>query len=137
MSSSVTTFSDLQQGVRDVVRVHSGLFLAQGALVTLLGVAAVIWPQISTLAVDAYVGWIFLFSGVAGLAMIFVAPNAAGFFWSLLTGALSLFVGVLLLWHPIQGIVSLTLVLVAFFIAEGLFQIASAFGYRSALPESW
>jgi uncharacterized membrane protein HdeD (DUF308 family) len=137
MSSPETTFTDMQQSIRDVVRVHSGLFLAQGIIITLLGVAAVIWPQISSLAVDVYVGWIFLFSGAVGLFMMFFAPNVAGFLWSLLTGALALFVGMLLLWHPVEGVVSLTLVLVAFFVVEGLFQIAAAFGYRSAFPDSW
>jgi uncharacterized membrane protein HdeD (DUF308 family) len=137
MTSSQTTVDDMQQGIREVVRVHSGVFLAQGIIITLLGLAAVIWPQISSVAVDLYVGWILLFSGVMGLAMMFFAPNVAGFLWSLLTGALALFAGVLLLWHPVEGVVSLTLVLVAFFIVEGLFQIAAAFGYRSAFPESW
>jgi len=137
MSSPETSFNDMPQGIRDVAQVHSGLFLAQGIIMTLLGVAAVIWPQISSLAADVYIGWIFLFSGAVGLVMMFFAPNVAGFLWSLLTGALALFVGVLLLWHPVEGVVSLTLVLVAFFIVEGLFQIAAAFGHRSAFPESW
>jgi uncharacterized membrane protein HdeD (DUF308 family) len=127
----------MQQEIRETVRVNSGLFLAQGIIITLLGIAAVIWPQFSSLAVDVYVGWIFLFSGVVGLAMMFFAPSVGGFLWMLLTGALALFAGVLLLWHPIEGVVSLTLVLVAFFIAEGLFQIAAAFGYRTAFPDSW
>lgn len=54
-----------------------------------------------------------------------------------MTGALSLFAGVLLLWHPVEGVVSLTLLLIAFFIAEGVFQMAAAFGYRHIFPESW
>ena len=136
MSSSQTTVYEMRTS-RDAVRLHSGLLLAQGIIMILLGVAAVIWPQISSLAVDLYIGWIFLFAGVVGLAMMFFAPNVAGFLWSLLTGALALFAGVLLLWHPVEGVVSLTLVLVAFFIAEGVFQIAMAFVYRSAFPESW
>jgi uncharacterized membrane protein HdeD (DUF308 family) len=127
----------MQQSVRDAVRQNSGLFLAQGIIMTLLGIVAVIWPQISTLAVEAYFGWVFLFSGVVGLVMMFSAPSAAAFLWSLLTGALALFAGVLLLWHPVEGVVSLTLVLIAFFIAEGVFQIAAAVGYRSAFPETW
>jgi uncharacterized membrane protein HdeD (DUF308 family) len=137
MASETTTVGDMQQSIREVVRTYSGAFLAQGILMTLLGVAAVVWPQVSSLAVDVYVGWVLLLSGIIGLAMMFLAPNAAGFLWSLLTGALALFAGVLLLWHPVQGVVSLTMVLIAFFVVEGLFQIAVAFAYRSALPESW
>jgi uncharacterized membrane protein HdeD (DUF308 family) len=131
------TTQSLHQAIRDTVRVHSGLFLAQGVITTLLGIAALIWPQFSTLAVELYVGWILLFSGVMGLVVMFFAPTVSGFLWTLLTAALSLFAGVLLLWHPVQGVVSLTLLLVAFFIAEGVFQIAAAISYRSVFPESW
>jgi uncharacterized membrane protein HdeD (DUF308 family) len=137
MTSADAKPGDTARAIRDSVRLHSGLFTAQGLIMLLLGIAAVIWPQISSLTVDVYVGWLFLLSGVVGLAMMFFAPNATGFLWSLLTGALALFAGVLLLWHPVEGVVSLTLVLVAFFIAEGVSQIAAAFVYRSAFPESW
>lgn len=137
MTSAYTRPADMAQAIKDSVRLHSGLFTAQGVIMVLLGIAAVIWPQISSLAVDVYVGWLFLFSGLVGIATMFFAPTAAGFLWSLLTGALALFAGVLLLWHPVEGVVSLTLVLVGFFIAEGVSQIAAAFAYRQAFPESW
>ena len=103
----------------------------------ILGVLAVIWPQISTIAVDVYVGWLFLLSGVVGLATMFLAQNVPAFLWSLLTAALSLFVGILLLWHPTEGAVSLTLVLIALFIVEGIFQIVASLSYRDVFPESW
>jgi len=106
-------------------------------IMMILGAVAIIWPQISTLAVEIYVGWIFLLSGIVGLVTMFLAPDVPAFLWSLLTAGLSLFVGVLLLWHPVEGAVSLTLILVAFFIVEGIFQIAAAIRYRDAFPDSW
>lgn len=137
MSTSDPTINDIQHSVRNAVRLHWHLFLAQGIIMTLLGVLAIIWPQLSTVAVDVYVGWLFLLSGAVGLVTIFFAPTVSAFFWSLFTAALSLFVGILLLWHPIEGAISLTLVLIAFFIAEGLFQIAASLSYREAFPNSW
>ena len=134
---ATTTVDDPHNSIRDTVRLHSGLFVAQGIIMTLLGIAAVVWPHISSVAVDFYVGWLFVFSGIMALGMMFFAPGASGFFWSLFTGALALFAGVLLLWHPVQGVATLTLVLVAFFIAEGVFQTAGAFAARSIFPESW
>jgi uncharacterized membrane protein HdeD (DUF308 family) len=68
---------------------------------------------------------------------MFMAPSASAFLWSLLTAALSLGAGILLLWHPVEGTVSLTLVLIAFFVAEGIFQIAAAISYRDAFRGSW
>jgi len=137
MSTSGPTINDVRRSVRDAVRLHWRLFLAQGIIMTVLGVLAVIWPQLSTIAVNVYVGWLFLLSGAVGLITMFFAPSASAFFWSLFTAALSLFVGILLLWHPVEGVVSLTLVLIAFFIAEGIFQIAGSLNYREAFPDSW
>jgi uncharacterized membrane protein HdeD (DUF308 family) len=111
--------------------------LAQGVIMLILGVLAVIWPGISTIAVDVYVGWLFLLSGIVGLFTMFFAQNVQAFLWMLLTAALSLFVGVILLWHPAEGAVSLTLVLTAFFIVEGIFQIAASLGYRDVFPDQW
>jgi uncharacterized membrane protein HdeD (DUF308 family) len=135
MSSAAT--HHLQRELRDSIHAYWVLFLIHGVLMTVLGVLAIIWPQISTVAVDLYVGWMFLFSGAVGLIFMFMAPTIPAFVWVLLTSALSLFVGVLLLWHPVEGAVSLTLVLIAFFIAEGVFQIAAAVANREALPGSW
>ena len=137
MSSSNLSISDMQHAVRDTVRHHWQLFLTQGVIMTVLGVLAVIWPQISTVAVDIYVGWLFLLSGVVGLATMFLAQDVQAFLWLLLTAALSLFVGIVLLWHPVEGAVSLTLVLIAFFIVEGIFQIAASISYRDVFPDSW
>jgi len=137
MASANPTLSDMQHAVRDTVRHHWQLFLTQGVIMTILGVLAVIWPQISTVAVDIYVGWLFLLSGVVGLATMFLAQDVQAFLWLLLTAALSLFVGIVLLWHPVEGAVSLTLVLIAFFIVEGIFQIAASISYRDVFPDSW
>ena len=43
----------------------------------------------------------------------------------------------LLLWHPVEGAVTLTLLLVGFFIVEGIFQIAGAIQHRDAFPGTW
>ena len=137
MNSSKPTPGEVQRALNETMRAYWVLFLVHGVIMMILGVLAVIWPQITTVAVDVYVGWMFLLSGIVGLVTMFLAPSIPAFLWSLLTAALSLIVGVLLLWHPIQGVVSLTLVLIAFFIVEGVFQIAAAIRYRDAFSGSW
>jgi uncharacterized membrane protein HdeD (DUF308 family) len=137
MSSVNPTLSDMQSAVREALRVHWRLFLTQGVIMVILGILAVVWPGLATLAVDVYVGWLFLISGIVGLVAMFSAEDVPAFLWTLITAALSLIVGVLLLWKPVEGAVSLTLVLTAFFIAEGVFQIAGSISYRNVIPDSW
>jgi uncharacterized membrane protein HdeD (DUF308 family) len=129
--------SQAERTIAETIRTSWALFLVQGLIMIALGLVAIIWPQISTLAADLFIGWIFLLSGLTGLITMFFAPSVASFLWSFLTAALTLLVGVLLLWHPIAGAVSLTLVLVAFFIVEGVFQTAAAIRHRESLPDSW
>jgi uncharacterized membrane protein HdeD (DUF308 family) len=137
MATANPTLTDMQRAVRDTVRLHWQLFLAQGVIMMILGVLAMIWPQVSTLAVDIYVGWLFLLSGIVGIFTMFLARDVQAFLWMLLTAALSLFVGVMLVWHPTEGAVSLTMVLTAFFIVEGVIQIVASLSYRDIFPGQW
>jgi uncharacterized membrane protein HdeD (DUF308 family) len=135
--TSVQNVSEMQDALKDALKTHWKLFLFQGVVMVILGILAVAWPAVATLAVDIYVGWLFLISGTVGLVAMFSARDVLAFFWTLLTAALAMAVGVLLIWKPAEGAESLTIVLTAFFIAEGVFQIAGSFAYRDAMPGSW
>jgi uncharacterized membrane protein HdeD (DUF308 family) len=137
MTTLDTSLTEMQRGVREALGAYWGLMLAQGAIMVVLGLVAVVWPVTATIAVDIFAGWLFLISGSIGLVAIFSADNVPAFIWSLITAALSVVVGVLLIWRPIEGAVSLTFVLIAFFIAEGVFQIATSIAYRDVVSRSW
>jgi uncharacterized membrane protein HdeD (DUF308 family) len=129
--------SDFQSAVRTALGEHWKWFVFQGIVMLALGCLAVAEPVIASVAAGIYIGWLFLFSGLLGLVTMFSAHDASAFFWILLTSALSLAVGILLIWKPDEGTVSLTLVLTAFFIAEGAFQVGTSISYRDVLPGSW
>lgn len=129
--------SNFQDALRTAMRENWKWFMFQGIVMLILGCLAVAEPVIASVAVDIFVGWLFLFSGLLGLVTMFSARDASAFFWMLLTAALSLAVGIMLIWKPAEGTVSLTVVLTAFFIAEGAFQIASTLSYRNVMPNSW
>jgi uncharacterized membrane protein HdeD (DUF308 family) len=126
--------SKFQDALRTAMRENWKWFMFQGIVMLILGCLAVAEPVIASVAVDIFIGWLFLFSGLLGLVTMFSARDASAFFWMLLTAALSLAVGIMLIWKPAEGTVSLTVVLTAFFIAEGAFQIAATLSYR--MPES-
>ena len=127
----------MQHTIGDTLRAHWRLYVFQGVLMIILGVLAVAAPAFATLTVDIYVGWLFLISGVLGLIAMFSARNVPGFLWTLVTALLSIVVGGVLVWKPVEGALSLTIVLTAFFIVEGVFQAAAALIYRDAIPSTW
>ena len=129
--------SDMQRAVRDAFGAHWRLMMFQGVIMIILGVLAVAAPVIATIAIDIWVGWLFLFSGVIGLIALFSSHHIPAFLWSLITAALSIALGILLIWKPVEGALSLTFLLTAFFLVEGVFQIATSLVYRDSLPGTW
>lgn len=135
--SRTQSVSEMQNALSEAVRAHWKLFLFQGIVMLILGVLAIAEPVLATVAVDIYIGWLFLISGIVGLIAMFSARDVPAFLWTLLTAALAMAVGVMLIWKPVEGAVSLTAVLTALFIAEGIFQIVGSFTYRDVIPSSW
>ena len=72
-----------------------------------------------------------------GLVTTFWMRNAPGFWWSLISAALGVLVGGMLLAQPVSGAFSLTIVLVAFFIIEGVASIMFALDHKRELSGRW
>ncbi len=116
---------------------HWGLFLVEGIILIILGIAAIALPPIATLAFTIIIGWVFLISGVVGLFTTFWARHVPGFWWSLISAIIGIAAGVVLLLSPITGTLSLTLVLIAFFVVEGIVSIMYAIEHRNQLTGRW
>jgi uncharacterized membrane protein HdeD (DUF308 family) len=137
MSTDPGGASELQRALTQSIREHWGLFLAEGIILVVLGLLAIIVPPIATIAVTIFLGWLFLISGIVGLVTTFWARHAPGFWWSLLSAVLAIAAGIVLLGWPIPGAVSLTLLLIAFFIIEGVLSILYAFEHKKELSGRW
>jgi uncharacterized membrane protein HdeD (DUF308 family) len=129
--------SNLQSEMRGAVREHWKAFLIEGILLVVLGLGAMIVPPLASLAVTVFLGWLFLISGIAGLVLTFWARNVPGFWWSLFSAALAIAAGIVLLARPVQAVLTLTIVVGAYFIAEGVSTIMYALEHRRELSERW
>jgi len=137
MSTDPGGASELQRALTQSIREHWGLFLTEGIILVVLGLLAIIIPPIATIAVTIFLGWLFLISGIVGLVTTFWARHAPGFWWSLLSAVLAIAAGIVLLGWPLPGAVSLTLLLIAFFIIEGVLSILYAFEHKKELSGRW
>jgi len=127
----------LQSEMSAAVKAHWKAFLFEGILLAILGLAAMIVPPLASLAVTIFLGWMFLISGVAGLIVTFWARQMPGFWWSLFSAALAVLAGLVLLARPMQGVLTLTIVVGAYFLAEGVATIMYALEHRRELSERW
>jgi len=103
----------------------------------ILGTLAILAPVVASVAATVFFGWLLLISGIVGLITTFRARQAPGFWWSLASALLGIIAGGLLLVWPVQGTLSLTAVLIAFLLIEGVVSIMYALEHRNALSGRW
>ena len=125
------------RSVASAIHEHWVLFLIEGIVLVILGIVAILVPLIATLAFTILIGWLFLISGAVGLITTIWARHAPGFWWSLISALIGILAGLALLASPVTGALSLTLVLIAFFIIEGIASIMYAVDHRRQLTGSW
>src|SRR6516165_6593061 len=131
------SFDAARDAITRIVRDHWKLLLIEGFILVILGLLAVAVPIAAGLAVTILFGWLFLISGITGLFTTFAMRQSPGFWWSLLSGMLGVVVGGWLLVQPELGLVSLTYLLIAFFIIEGVATIMFSLDHRAALSGRW
>jgi len=112
-----------------------GWFLALGILLILAGVAAIAFPLLSTIATKIMLGWIFLVAGVVMAVHAFSIQQWRGFLMELLLAVLYIVVGGWLAFFPFTGIITLTILLAALFLAEGVLEVIMAMRVRP--HEGW
>jgi uncharacterized membrane protein HdeD (DUF308 family) len=124
-------------GGSDALSENWGWFLALGIAMTAVGVMAVILPGLAGLGLTLMLGWLLLVGGLVQGIHAFFARAWKGFFVQALTAILYLIVGLILLANPLEGMLTLTYLLAAFLLIEGVFKIAMAFQIRPATNWGW
>jgi uncharacterized membrane protein HdeD (DUF308 family) len=137
MSMDKSEIERVQATISKSLHEHWTLFLVEGAILLVLGLVAVMVPMVATVAVEIIVGWLILVSGVVGLATTFYMRRAPGFWWSLFSALIGTAAGVVLLLWPLNGALSLTLILTVFLAFEGIVSIMFALDHRRELSGRW
>jgi uncharacterized membrane protein HdeD (DUF308 family) len=137
MSADRPDIAAIQRGVANALHAHWVLFLVEGVVLLVLGATAIALPLLATLALTIVFGWLFLVSGVIGLSTTFMMRQAPGFWWSMISAVVGIAVGLLLLASPLSGAISLTILLVVFFIIEGAASIMLALDHKRELSGKW
>jgi uncharacterized membrane protein HdeD (DUF308 family) len=137
MSTDKLDVRHTEAAVTNALRAHWKFFLIEGIVLLIMGAIAVCVPPIATVAVEVFIGWIILLSGVLGLVMTFQTRGSPGFGWSLLSALLGLVVGIVLLAWPLSGVLSLTVMLTIFLALEGVASIMYAMAHRRERSSRW
>ena len=108
-----------------------------GLAMALVGIVAIVFPVISTLATALFVGWMLLLAGIFLFVGSFTIHGTGPFFGALLIALLTIAAGVFLLFNPLAGAIALTVMLGILFMIQGAFEITLAFEMRPHAAWMW
>jgi uncharacterized membrane protein HdeD (DUF308 family) len=107
-------------------------FVLLGVALVVLGTIALGSVVVASLAAAVAIGVLLLLGGVAEVVGAFWCRCWSGFFLELLSGVLSIVVGLLFLRAPVGALAALTLLIACFLMVGGIFKVVSAVAYRFA-----
>jgi uncharacterized membrane protein HdeD (DUF308 family) len=137
-SMSVETASHvIREAMREKVKRHSFWYLLQSVLMILGGILALVFPIISSVAIVIFLGWLLIFSGILQAFNLIDVRHVPHFWLQLVSVVLSVLVGILFLRNPEAGLLTLTLLLIVFFMVEGISKIIFSLTIRPFPNWGW
>ncbi|MGC2410932.1 MAG: HdeD family acid-resistance protein [Methyloceanibacter sp.] len=116
----------MREAMRETVKRYSLWYLLQGILMVVAGVLALVYPLIASVAIVLLLGWILIISGLfQGIGLI-GARQVPHFWLQLISVVLSIIVGLLLLRQPEGGLLLFTVLLLVYFLVEGMAKVIFA-----------
>ncbi len=120
------------------VQAGSSWTIVWGALLIGAGVLAVLMPGIAALATAIVFGWLLTLGGACEIAYAFhTREHHHGFVWKLISGILTLVLGLAIVALPVAGAATLALLVGAFLLAAGLVRTWLAFRLRPRRGWGW
>ena len=108
-----------------------------GVLTVILGVLAMMSPMMAGMAVSMMVGFLLILAGITRTIFAFKAQSWGKGILAFVLGLLTLLVGLAMVFRPVLGLTSLTLVLAAYFFIDGIFEIFEAFELKPLKGWGW
>ncbi|MBT4769568.1 MAG: hypothetical protein HOO00_03455 [Rhodospirillaceae bacterium] len=137
VSSDQTQVEGFGINMASMMHRHWRMFFIEGIVFVLIGVLAIMLPGPFSIGIELVIGWLITLVGIVmGLRAItsHTGPEIA---YSAITALFALFIGVWMLVFPHQGVLTITVLLIFFFLIGGLFEMALAFMVRPFPSWKW
>jgi uncharacterized membrane protein HdeD (DUF308 family) len=127
----------MREAMRQTVKRYSLWYLIQSVLMVLGGVLALLYPLFSAVALTILIGWLLIISGIIQGISLISARSVPHFWLQLISVGLAVVVGLLFVRHPGIGLLPLTLLLIVYFMIEGLSKVIFALTIRPFPHWGW
>jgi uncharacterized membrane protein HdeD (DUF308 family) len=108
-----------------------------GIALIALGVVAVLAPVVAGSALVIVIGFIMFIAGIVPIVRELKAEPSKERTMGLILGTITALAGIAVIGHPLFGLAFLTLLLVIYFVVEGVSKIVVSFRYKPAAGWTW
>jgi uncharacterized membrane protein HdeD (DUF308 family) len=127
----------MREAMRETVKRYSLWYLLEGVLLVVAGILALVYPYFASVTLVFLLGWILIISGaLQGIGLI-GARDVPHFWMQLISVVLAIVIGVLLLRSPDAGLLIMTVLLIVFFLVEGISKVIFALNIRPFMGWVW
>jgi len=112
-------------------------FIVEGVLLIVLAILAAALPEIAGVAGALVFGWILVMAGVFGLVSLFGERRHAHLVFSIISALAALAAGLLILWRPLIGTLTLAIFLAVYLLIDGIASIGLAWDQRRRAARGW
>ena len=116
---------------------HRGVLWVTGVAAIVIGTFALIYPLAASIGVSLAIGAMLAVLGVVELARAFRMRRTRRVVAAALFGGLAVIAGLVLMFLPETGVISLTILLIAYLLAGGVLRLISAWQARQARGAIW
>jgi len=127
----------MRDAMREAVKRDSLLYMIQGGLMVLAGVLALIYPLYSSETLVLLLGWLLIISGALQGVSLIGARYVPHFSLQLISVVLAVVIGLIIVRNPGQALLTLVLLLVVFFMVEGISKIVFSLTIRPFPNWGW
>lgn len=127
----------MREAMRETVKRYSLWYLLQGVLMVVAGVLALVYPLLASVAMVYLLAWVLIISGVLQAIGLIGARDVPHYWLQLISVVLAIVIGLLLLNQPESGLVIMTVLLIVFFMIEGISKIIFALTIRPFPNWGW
>lgn len=127
----------IREAMREKVKRHSFWYLVQSGLMIVSGLLALLFPMLSSVALVFFLGWLLIINGVLQAISLIDARHVPHFWLQLVSVVISVLVGILFLRNPGAGLLTLSLLLIVFFMVEGISKVIFALTIRPFPNWGW
>lgn len=123
---------------RDDLRKSKNRFYLVGVLMFIVGCLSLAMPMLASFAIETLIGFLLLAVGLCNAYGAFSALRAGDSPWQQAFMAfISIAAGIVFLVHPLAGVLTLSILLAAYFLVDGISRIAEYFRVRDIGGSIW